>query len=153
VITSANAAEHHWRVKAALENAAKLCREHGGTPRTPDDRVVRLIDVNDDDHDDYVIDYRYFRCEGGAPNVFCSSDGFCSIEFLSWRSENEWKGFLVTDAAAWRVRKGDKPALLLVQNGQYCDRRYRQKCTTVYTFRKGVMSGVSRDAKYFKTAK
>jgi len=68
--TGANTAEYHWRVKTKLENAAKDCAQYGGTLRTPDDRTVRLIDVNDDGHDDYVIDYRYFRCEG-APNVFC----------------------------------------------------------------------------------
>jgi len=153
-MTPVNAADYHWRVKAYLDDAAKLCREHGGTMRTPDDRTVQLIDVNDDGHDDYVIDYRYLRCEGGNPNVFCSSGGFCGIDFLSWRSENEWKLFLHAEVTDWRVRKGDKPALLLLQHGdRYCHRPHLPRCTTVYTFRKRAMSGVSRDAKYFKTAK
>ena len=150
-MANANAAEVHWRVKAKLEDAAKDCAKYGGTLRTPDDRTVRLIDVNDDGHDDYVIDYRYFRCEG-KPNVFCSSDGFCMVEFLGWVSDNEWKGFLVADVADWRVRKGDKPALLLLQR-QFCNRPKEPKCTMVYTFRNGTMSGKIRDAKYFKTAK
>ncbi len=148
---SANAAEYHWRVKAYLDDAAKLCKEHGGTLRTPDDRTVRLVDVNDDGHDDYVIDYRHLRCEGN-PNVFCSSDGFCGIDFLSWRSENEWMLFLHASVADWRVRKGDRPALRLLQR-QFCQRRNEPRCTLVYTFRNGKMSGKYQDAKYFRTAK
>ena len=147
-----NAAEYHWRVKASIDNAVKLCKEHGGTPGTPDyDKLVRLIDVNNDGHDDYVIDYRHMPCEGGAPNIFCSGDGFCSIEFLSWRSDNEWQIFLMADVADWRVRK-DKPALVLLQR-QFCQNPKQPKCTLVYTFRKGAMSGAFRDASYFKTAK
>ena len=67
-------------------------------------------------------------------------------------SENEWKGFLHTSVADWRVRKGDKPALLLLQR-QFCQGQKQPKCTMVYTFRNGTMSGKIRDAKYFKTAK
>jgi hypothetical protein len=154
VTSVANAAEYHWRVTSYIEDAVKLCKEHGGTPGTPDyEKLVRLTDVNNDGHDDYVIDYRYFPCQGGAPNIFCG-DGTCSISFLAWLSDNEWKGFLHTTAADWRVRKGDKPALLLLQHGdRYCHRPHLPRCTTVYTFRKGAMSGVSRDAKYFRTAK
>jgi hypothetical protein len=148
---TANAIEYHWRVKSYLDDAAKLCKEHGGTLRTPDDRTVRLIDVNDDGHDDYVIDYRWLRCEGHA-NVFCSSDGFCGIDFLSWRSDNEWKLFLHASVADWRVRKGSKPALVLLQR-QFCQRPKDPQCTMVYTFRNGKMSGKIWDAKYFKTAK
>ena len=150
---NANAAEYHWRVKASIDNALKLCKEHGGTPGTPDyDKLVRLIDVNNDGHDDYVIDYRHMPCAGGAPNIFCSGDGFCSIEFLSWRSDNEWQIFLMADVADWRVRKGDNPALLLLQR-QFCQRPNEPKCTLVYTFRNGTMSGKFQDAKYFRTAK
>jgi hypothetical protein len=69
-LADGDAAEYPERVRSFLDDAAKLCTEHGGTPRTPDDRTVRLIDVNDDGHDDYVIDYRYLRCEGGNPTVF-----------------------------------------------------------------------------------
>lgn len=151
--TVANAAEYHWRVKAHIEDAVKLCKEHGGTPGTPDyDKLVRLIDVNDDGHDDYVVDYRYFPCEGGAPNIFCG-DGTCTISFLAWQSENEWKGFLHTEVADWRVRTGDKPMLLLLQHGEFCGWKKQPKCTVVYTFRKGNMYGKFQDAKYFKTAK
>lgn len=149
---SANAADHHWRVKAKLEDAAKECAKRGGTLRTPDDRTVRLIDVNDDGHDDYVIDYRHLRCEG-VPNAFCSSDGFCMIEFLSWRADNEWQGFLVADVADWRLNKGSMPALFLLQRGEFCGWRNKPKCTVVYTFRNGAMSGKFRDARYFKSAK
>ncbi len=149
--TVANAAEYHWRVKANIEDAVTLCKEHGGTPRTPNyDKLVRLIDVNNDGYDDYVVDYRHFPCEGGAPNIFCG-DGFCSIDFLAWQSDNAWKGFLHAEVADWRVRKGDKPALLLLQR-QFCQRPKEPKCTMVYTFRKGSMYGKIRDAKYF-TAK
>ena len=148
---TANATEYHWRVKSYLDDAAKLCKEHGGTLRTPDERTVQLVDVNDDGHDDYVIDYRWLRCEGNA-NVFCSSDGFCGVDFLSWRSDNEWKLFLHASVADWRVRKGDKPALLLLQR-QFCDRPKQPQCTMAYTFRNGKMSGKIWNAKYFKTAK
>jgi hypothetical protein len=150
-MANANAAEHPERVNLFLDSAAKLCAEHGATLRTPDDRTVRLIDVNDDGHDDYVIDYRYLRCEGN-PNVFCSSDGFCGIDFLSWRSDNEWKLFLHASVADWRVRKGDKPALLLLQR-QFCQHPKQPRCTMVYTFRHGKMNGKIQDAKYFKIAK
>lgn len=148
---TANAADYPDRVKSYLDDAAKLCKEHGGTLRTPDERTVQLVDVNDDGHDDYVIDYRWLRCEGNA-NVFCSSDGFCGIDFLSWRSDNEWKLFLHASVADWRVRKGDKPALVLLQR-QFCQRPKEARCTMVYTFRNGKMSGKIWDAKYFKTAK
>ena len=149
---SANANESNWRVKASLDNAAKLCAQEGGVVRTPDDRTVKLIDVNDDGHDDYVIDYRWLRCEGN-PHVFCTSDGFCSIDFLAWLPDKkEWKGFLHASVADWRVRKGDKPALLLLQR-QFCKSPTEPKCTMVYPFRNGAMSGTIRDAKYFKTAK
>lgn len=148
---TANAADYPDRVRSYLDDAAKLCKEHGGTLRTPDERTVRLIDVNDDGHDDYVIDYRWLRCEGNA-NVFCSSDGFCGIDFMSWRSDNEWKLFLHASVADWRVRKGSKPALVLLQR-QFCDRPNEARCTMVYTFRNGKMSGKIWDAKYFKTAK
>lgn len=151
--TGADASEYPDRVQSYLKEAAKLCTEHGGTLRTPDDRTVRLIDVNDDGHDDYVIDYRYLRCEGGDPNVFCSSDGFCGIDFLSWRTENEWKLFLHASAADWRVRKGGKHALLLLQRGEFCGRPKQPRCTVVYTFRNGGMHGKFQDAGYFKTAK
>jgi hypothetical protein len=148
----AKATEPNWRIKAYLDGAAKLCTENGGVLRTPDDRTVKLIDVNDDGHDDYVIDYRWLRCEGN-PHVFCTSDGFCSIDFLAWLPDKkEWKGFLHAEVADWRVRKGDKPALLLLQR-QFCNRPKEPKCTMVYTFRNGTMSGKIRDAKYFKTAK
>ena len=151
---SANAAEPNWRVKAYLEDAAKLCAREGGVLRTPDDRTVRLIDVNDDGHDDYVIDYRWLRCEGN-PHVFCTSDGFCSIDFLAWLSDKkEWKGFLHASVADWRVRKGDKPALLLAAARQFCsagrasrNARWSTRSATA------AMSGKIRDAKYFKTAK
>jgi hypothetical protein len=151
---SAQPAEYHWRIKSYIEGAAKLCKEHGGTPGTPDfDKLVRLIDVNNDGKDDYVIDYRHFPCAGGAPNIFCVEDS-CSISFLSWRSDNEWMAFMHTGAVEWRVRKGDKPALLLLQHGdRECYRPHLPRCTKVYTFRKGAMSGQLRDAKYFKTAK
>jgi hypothetical protein len=145
-ITDANAAEYPDLIRRHLEDATKLCSEHGGTMRTPDDRTVRLIDVNDDGHDDYVIDYRYFRCEGGPANLFCT-DNFCSIAFLSWRSDNEWKLFLHASVADWRVRKGDKPALLLLQR-QFCQRPNDPQCTLVYTFRNGKMYGKMQDAKY-----
>jgi hypothetical protein len=148
---TANAADYPDRVRSYLDDAAKLCKEHGGTLRTPDGRTVQLVDVNDDGHDDYVIDYRWLRCEGNA-NVFCSSDGFCGIDFLSWRSDNEWKLFLHASVADWRVRKGSKPALVLLQR-QFCDRPKQPQCTMVYTFRNGKMSGKIWDAKYFKTAK
>ncbi len=151
VTVNATAAEYPDRLRSLLDSAAKLCTEHGGTPRTPDDRAVRLIDVDDDGHEDYVIDYRYFRCEGGKPNTFCA-DGFCGIDFLNWRSENEWKLFLHASVADWRVRKGDKPALLLLQR-QFCQRPKEPRCTLVYTFRNGKMYGRYQDAKYFKTAK
>jgi hypothetical protein len=150
-LTDAKGTEYPERVRSYLDDAAKLCKEHGGTMRTPDDRTVRLIDVNDDGHDDYAIDYRYLRCEGN-PNVFCSSDGFCGIDFLSWRSDNEWKLFLHASVADWRVRKGDKPALLLLQR-QFCQHPKEPKCTLVYTFRNGKMHGKYQDAKYFRTAK
>jgi hypothetical protein len=151
---SANATEYHWRVKAYIDDAVKLCKEHGGTPGTPDyEKMVRLIDVNNDGKDDYVIDYRHFPCAGGAPNIFCVEDS-CSISFLSWRSDNEWMAFMHTGAVEWRVRKGDKPALLLLQRGdRECYRPHLPTCTKVYTFRKGTMSGKIQDAKYFKTAK
>ena len=146
VTATATATEPNWRVKAYLDDAAKLCAQEGGVLRTPDDRTVRLIDVNDDGHDDYVIDYRWLRCEGGNPHVFCTSDGFCAIDFLAWLPDKkEWKGFLHASVADWRVRKGDKPALLLLQHGEFCGWKNKPKCTVVYTFRKGAMHGKFQD--------
>ena len=37
----AKAADYPERVRSYLDSAAKLCTEHGGTLRTPDDRTVR----------------------------------------------------------------------------------------------------------------
>ena len=108
--------------------------------------------MNDDGRDDFVIDYRHFPCEGGAPDIFCA-EGFCGIDFLSWRSDNEWKLFLHASVADWRVRKGDKPALLLLQRGSFCGRPKQRQCTVVYTFRNSAMHGKFQDAKYFRTAK
>ncbi len=50
------------------------------------------------------------------------------------------------------MRKGNKPALVLLQR-QFCQRPKQTKCTMVYTFRNGKMSGKIWDANYFKTAK
>ena len=149
---SASATQYPERVKSYLSEAAKLCAEHGGKPGRPNEKTVRLIDVNDDGRDDFVIDYRHFPCDGGAPDIFCA-EGFCGIDVLSWRSDNEWKLFLHASVADWRVRKGDKPAVLLLQRGSFCGRPKQRQCTVVYTFRKGAMHGKFQDAKYFRTAK
>jgi len=75
------------------------------------------------------------------------------VEFLSWRSENEWQGFLVADVADWRVSRSGRPALFLLQRGEFCGWRKKPQYTVVYTFRKGTMFGKFQDASYFKTAK
>lgn len=47
-LTDASAADYPDRVRSYLDDAAKLCKEHGGTLRTPDERTVQLVDVNDE---------------------------------------------------------------------------------------------------------
>ncbi|MDF1834997.1 MAG: hypothetical protein P1U62_08965 [Alteraurantiacibacter sp. bin_em_oilr2.035] len=92
-----------------------MCREAGGTPRTLDEYLTEVGDINGDGAPDYVTDLAGLEC-ANAWSYFCGSAG-CPVSVWLSRPQGykpEWSGH----ARGWR-RQGT--AIVISLHGQLCN--------------------------------
>ena len=92
-----------------------MCREAGGTPRTLDEYLTEVGDINGDSTRDYVTDLAGLEC-ANAWSYFCGSAGCPVSVWLSGPQgyKPEWSG----QARGWRQQG---TAIVVSLHSQLCD--------------------------------
>jgi len=134
-VLPAAAADMPAEVVHAVGEAEQYCRGEGGTPRQ-DAGFSRVLDLNGDGGEDWILDFSKFHCVGSIPpEPYCGSGG-CSLIIFVWKEGSAWAQAFDGVAQKYRLLKS-KPGFRLevFVAGNICGRIDAQSCREVYGFR------------------
>jgi len=133
-ITFARAADMGPQVRREVQTAENYCKEHGGKPRT-DAGFARVLDLNADGAEDWILDFSKFHCDRSVPpEPYCGSGG-CSLTIFLWKQGEEWtKAFDDTVQQHRLVKRGSKFELELTLAGNMCGKSNAHSCRESYEF-------------------
>ena len=121
-------------VAAQVRDAAKMCREMGGTPNT--DAMLTVDDLNGDGGEDWIVDYKKLQC-AGTPNPFCGSGG-CALQIFLWSSGSNWTKVFDDTVQTNHFAKARGHRVLEVKfGGSACGKTNYQNCPKTYRFERG----------------
>jgi hypothetical protein len=111
-------------VAASIQEKRQAC-EPAHEEIKPD--FITRQDVNGDQIEDYILDYRKFIC-GIDQSFFCGTDG-CLTEVFASLPDGTFKQVLSGNVREIRlVRMNGRPAMILVLHGSYCGKVGAERC-------------------------
>lgn len=121
-------------VAAQARDAAKICRDMGGTPNS--EAMLKVDDLNGDGCEDWIVDYKKLRC-GGKPNPFCGSGG-CALQIYLCAKGPTWTKAFDETVQTYRFSKTHGHRSLEVKfGGSACGKTNYQSCPKTYRFERG----------------
>jgi hypothetical protein len=126
----ARAAEPPDNVAQAVTDAGQACKDSDGKPNG--DAVLSTKDLNGDGGEDWIADYKKFKCDG-APNPLCTSSG-CTLQLYFWDGETAWDLVYEDLVQSYKFGKsGGKPMMYVTTSGDPCNKPTADHC--YYTYR------------------
>jgi hypothetical protein len=134
-VLPAVAADMPAEVAHAVEEAQQYCRNEGGTPRQ-DAGFSRVLDLNGDGREDWILNFSKFHCVGSIPpEPYCGSGG-CGLMVFVWQEGSAWKQVFDGVVQRFRLFKAKSGFRLDVSvAGNMCGRIDAHSCREVYEFR------------------
>jgi hypothetical protein len=130
----ARAADEPPVVHNEIATAERYCAEHGGKLRE-DPGFPRVLDINGDGGEDWILDFSKFHCANSIPpEPFCGSGG-CNLMIFLWKEDSEWTvGFEETVQKYRLVRRGRRLNLQVWIAGNMCGKIDAESCKEEYRF-------------------
>jgi hypothetical protein len=125
----ARAAEPPNNVAQAVTDAAQACKDSDGKPNG--DAVLSTKDLNGDGREDWIADYKKFKCDGAA-NQLCTSAG-CTLQLYFWDGETAWDLVYEDLVQSYKFGKsGGKPMMYVTTSGDPCNKPTADHCYYIY---------------------
>jgi hypothetical protein len=126
----ARAAEPPDNVAQAITDAMQSCKDEAGKPNA--DAVLSTKDLNTDGGEDWIADYKKFKCDG-VPNPLCTAAG-CTLQLYFWDGETAWNLVFEDLVQSYKFGKsGGKPMMYVTTSGDPCNKPTTDHC--YYTYR------------------
>ena len=121
-------------VAKEVREAEEQCRVDGGRPLKRAN-FLRVLDLNNDGGEDWVLDFSKFECAGTVPSQpFCGSGG-CSVSIYLWSGGSTWaKAFDETVQTFRFIKQNGRPALRVEFGGAACGKVNAKSCPKTYLF-------------------
>jgi hypothetical protein len=130
LVGSANAAEPPDNVAQAIADAVQSCKDIDGKPNA--DAVLSTQDLNGDGGEDWIADYKKFKCDG-VPNPLCTAGG-CTLQIYFWDGETAWDLVFEDLVQSYKFGKnGGNPMMYVTTSGDPCNKPTNETCS--YTYR------------------
>jgi len=128
--TLGRAAEPPDNVAQAIADAVQSCKDADGKPNA--DSVLSTQDLNGDGGEDWIADYKKFKCDG-VPNPLCTNAG-CTLQIYFWDGETAWDLVFEDLVQSYKFGKaGGKLMLYVTTSGDPCNKPTNETCH--YTYR------------------
>lgn len=138
-VGAARGAEPPDNVAQAIADASQSCKDEAGKPNA--DAVLRVQDLNGDGGEDWIADYKKFKCDG-APNPLCTASG-CTLQIYFWDGETAWDLVYEDLVQSYKFDKsGGKPMMYVTTAGDPCNKPTADHCTYTYRLDKDAVTPV-----------
>ncbi len=138
-VGAARGAEPPDNVAQAIADASQSCKDEAGKPNA--DAVLSVQDLNGDGGEDWIADYKKFKCDG-APNPLCTASG-CTLQIYFWDGETAWDLVYEDLVQSYKFDKsGGKPMMYVTTAGDPCNKPTADHCTYTYRLDKDAVTPV-----------